>query len=94
MNVPSRRANLELKRGNQALAIDILQALADRAESLRTAIGVSDDDGLHPTSPHRGVSDEDTGRSSKVLGPPRAGGVAALVRFEVRARIAMVGVSI
>ncbi|VDK36906.1 unnamed protein product [Taenia asiatica] len=84
-----RRANLELKRGNHALAIDILQALADRAESLRTAIGVNDDDGLHSQNLCREASHEDTGRLSQVLEPPRAGGLAALVRFEVRARIAM-----
>ncbi|KAL5960865.1 Anaphase-promoting complex subunit 5, partial [Taenia solium] len=84
-----RRANLELKRGNHALAIDILQALADRAESLRTAIGVNDDDGLHSRNLCREASHEDTGRLSQVLEPPRAGGLAALVRFEVRARIAM-----
>nr|CDS15759.1 expressed conserved protein [Echinococcus granulosus] len=84
-----RRANLELKRGNQSLAIDILQALADRAESLRTSIGVSGDDDLHPHILYSEASDEEVGNSFKVLEPPRAGGVAALVRFEVRTRIAM-----
>ncbi|VDM16036.1 unnamed protein product [Hydatigera taeniaeformis] len=79
-----RRANLEMRRGNQALATDILQALADGAESLRTATGVGDD-----YAQYKEANDENMGRSFKLLEPPRAGGIAALVRFEIRARIAM-----
>lgn len=66
-------------------AIDILQNLVDRAESLRTSIGINDCDDLSPHSLYGSDMKE-----TKILGPPKVGGAAALVRFEIRARVAMV----
>ncbi|VDD76887.1 unnamed protein product [Mesocestoides corti] len=85
-----RRACVELKRGNQPLAFHLLQIIAGTAEGLRTSIDFSDT----LCSGRRGGADavdaEEVSSSLPLLSHlPPTGGVAALVRFEVRARIAM-----
>lgn len=82
---------MELKRGNQSLAVDILQALAERAEKLRTTTGFEREE-VAFTEKFFGQSDDvDVETLLGTLEPPPAsGGVGALVHFEVRARIAMV----
>ncbi|KAM7540586.1 hypothetical protein Aperf_G00000030436 [Anoplocephala perfoliata] len=84
-----RRANLELKKGNQSLAVDILQALVERAEKLRATTGFEKEEITCTEKLFRQSDDIDVETLVRTLEPPSSGGGGALVQFEVRARIAV-----